>query len=171
MDELSTTFAQTEADPRLQVILQQICVLTGMQFVAVAYVSDDRWICCQVEDALDFGLEAGSELDIRKTICDEVRTFGKSIWFDNCANDPAWWDHSVPVLYGFKSYFALPIELGGQFFGTLCGLDPQPRVESIGLHLAKLELFAAEIASLLIENGWQEKLLKLTGSTISDRPF
>ena len=159
MDELSKLFAEAVADDRLQNILQRACSVTGMRFAAIAYVTDDRWICCQVEDDLDFGLDAGAELEVRKTICDEVRTFGKSIWFDNSANDPAWWDHSVPILYGFKSYFAIPIKLeGGQPFGTLCGLDPLPRIESIGPHMNELKGLAAEVASLLIENGWQARL-------------
>ena len=54
-------------------ILEVVCRATGMGFAAVARVTDDRWIACAVRDEINFGLQPGGELDVRTTLCDEIR--------------------------------------------------------------------------------------------------
>lgn len=115
-------------DPAIHQILEEVCDLTGMGFAAVARVTDQRWIACQVVDRIEFGLDPGDELDIKKTICDDIRKCGQAIIIDEVGADPHWSRHPVPVLYGFESYASVPIVLeDGTFYGTLCALDPQPR--------------------------------------------
>lgn len=115
-------------DARLQAMLRQICDISGMGFAAVARVTENRWIACLVEDRIEFGLDAGGELRIRETICDEIRGRGEAIVFDDASDDIKWSRHPVPVLYGFKSYISFPVYLDdGSFFGTLCAIDPAPR--------------------------------------------
>jgi hypothetical protein len=54
-------------------ILDVVCRSTGMGFAAVARVSEERWIACQVLDNIHFGLEPGGELKVESTICHEIR--------------------------------------------------------------------------------------------------
>jgi len=134
----------------ISTVLQTVCDLTGMGFAAVARVTDTRWIACQVLDKIDFGLEPGAELDLKTTICDEIRDGGNPIVIDHVAADPAWRTHHTPVLYGFESYISLPIRLAdGSFFGTLCAIDPEPRSLSAGDMMATMRDFAARIAAIL----------------------
>ena len=42
-------------------ILDVLCRSTGMGFAAVARVTDDRWIACQVMDQIAFGLGRGGQ--------------------------------------------------------------------------------------------------------------
>lgn len=64
--------------------------------------------------------------------------------------DPAWQTHPVPILYGFESYVSLPIKRAdGSFFGTLCAIDPAPRVLRSTEVVAILEGFARRIAAKL----------------------
>ena len=93
--------ADLGADPEIQALLGRVCELTGMGFAAVAHVSETRWIACQVDDRVAFGLKPGDELEIKKTICDDIRATGRAIAIDNTAADPDWWNHPVPILYGF----------------------------------------------------------------------
>lgn len=112
----------------LRQLLNQVCAATGMGFAAVARVTEHQWIACQVEDKIEFGLNPGQELEIKKTICDEVRESGEAVVFDDASDDIRWSRHPVPVLYGFRSYCSFPVYLDdGSFFGTLCVLDPEPR--------------------------------------------
>lgn len=149
-DSLSNEIAALGDDPEIRAILTEVCALTGMQFSAVAYVTEDRWIACQVEDRIEFGLSPGEELEVRKTICDEIRQYGQRIVIDDVGTDPDWWNHPVPVLYGFHSYVSLPIMLeDGGFFGTLCALDPAPRAQSIVPQLDRLEQLARRVAEIL----------------------
>jgi len=149
-DELSYEAVALGDDDAVKQILAEICAITGMGFAAVARVTEDRWIACQVEDQIDFGLEAGAELEVRKTICNEIRESGEPVLIDNTDTHHDWWNHPVPVLYGFHSYVSLPIQLkDGRFFGTLCALDPAPRDDHLHDHLAQLEALAARIAMIL----------------------
>ena len=128
MSELNTESIALGRDERLRAMLREICDATGMGFAAVARVTEQRWIACQVEDRIEFGLEPGGELKVRETICDEIRDSGEAILFDDASDDIKWSRHPVPVLYGFKSYCSFPVYLDdGSFFGTLCAIDPAPR--------------------------------------------
>nr|WP_254447776.1 GAF domain-containing protein [Sphingomonas sp. ID1715] len=110
-------------------VLAELCALTGMGFAAIACVTEDRWIACQVLDQIDFGLTPGGELDVSTTICDDIRKTQRAIVIDHVREDRNWCTHPTPILYGFQSYVSLPLKLrDGSFFGTLCAIDPQPRL-------------------------------------------
>lgn len=134
-------------------ILDLLCSVTGMRFAAVARVTEERWVACSVKDGVGLGLEPGGELDIGKTICQEVRSCREPVLIDHVAEDPQWRAHPVPELYGFQSYVSMPIILpDGSFFGTLCALDPKPaRVRTphvTGMFSLFAELIAFHLDSL-----------------------
>ncbi|MEA1073071.1 GAF domain-containing protein [Sphingomonas sp. LY160] len=151
-DKLSHTIAEWGDDPDIRAALAEVCELTGMGFSAVAFVSEDRWIACQVDDRIEFGMDPGGELEIKKTICTDVRQCGEAIVIDDTSEDPDWWNHPVPILYGFKSYLSIPLNLDdGTFFGTLCAIDPRPRDVPLKKRLPDLESVAQKVARLLSE--------------------
>jgi signal transduction histidine kinase len=123
-------------------LLEVVCRTTGMGFAAVARVTQDHWIACAVRDEIDFGLTAGDELVVSTTICSEIRDSGKAVVIDHVAENPRFRDHHTPKTYGFQSYISVPIRYRGEFFGTLCAIDPRPaRVEAPEV-VATFELFA-----------------------------
>jgi signal transduction histidine kinase len=147
----------------LPTILDTVCRITGMGFAAVARVTEDRWIACGVEDRIAFGLKPGGELDITTTICHEIRASETPVVIDDVDSDPLYATHHTPLLYGFKSYISVPIILpSGEFFGTLCAIDPSPAhlsrpeiantftlfADLIGLHLATSDTLARAEARL-----------------------
>ena len=149
-DGFAKQVAREGDDPEISSILLEVCNATGMGFVAVARVTEDRWIAAQVLDRIEFGLDPGEELDVKKTICDEIRECGQAIIIDRIAEDPAWRTHPVPMLYGFESYVSLPIFLAdGTFYGTLCAIDPQPRRLSGTETVATLRSCADRVATIL----------------------
>jgi signal transduction histidine kinase len=108
-------------------ILEVVCQTTGMGFAAVARVTEDRWIACSVRDEIGFGLKPGGELELKTTICHEIRGHRTPVIIENVDEDPAYRDHHTPKLYGLQSYISMPIILSdGSFFGTLCAIDPRP---------------------------------------------
>lgn len=108
-------------------ILDVVCRLTGMGFAAVARVTEDRWIACNVKDDIAFGLEPGGELQVETTICHEIRQSREAVVVNNVSEDEKWCQHHTPIQYGFQSYISMPIILpDGRFFGTLCAIDPWP---------------------------------------------
>lgn len=135
-----------EAVPR---ILDVVCRTTGMGFAVVARVTGDSWTACAVRDEIDFGMSPGDELPIRTTLCDQVHNTGQAVVIDHVAEDPDFRDHRIPAQYGFQSYISVPIRLNGQFFGTLCALDPHPARLKDSQTLATFELFADLIAAHL----------------------
>lgn len=111
----------------LPTILDVISQTTGLGFVAVARVTAERWITCGVLDKLNFGLKPGDELQIETTFCREVRQNDKLVVIDHVEQSPEYLNHPIPIQYGFQSYISVPIiTKSGEFFGTLCALDPQP---------------------------------------------
>jgi signal transduction histidine kinase len=143
------TLAKIDVVPR---ILEVICRTTGLGFSAVARVTEDRWIACAVRDEIAFGLKPGGELQVETTICDEIRDSGQLVVIDHVAEDETFRDHKTPKMYGFQSYISVPIYLrGGQFFGTLCAIDPRPArlntVATVGMFKLFAELIAFHIES------------------------
>lgn len=131
-------------------ILEVVCRTTKMGFAAVARVTEDRWVACAVRDEIQFGLEPGGELQIRTTICDEIRKSGEGVVIDYVSEDMNFCRHPTPKMYGFQSYISIPIiRSNGEFFGTLCAIDPQPArlntPETVGMFKLFTELIALHL--------------------------
>ncbi len=134
-------------------ILSVICRTTGMGFAAVARVTEERWVACQVLDNMDFGLRPGDELKVETTICDEIRQTGRAVIIDSVSEDGLYRNHDTPALYGFQSYISVPIILpNGSFFGTLCAIDVKPHLLNTPETVGMFELFAELIAFHLDAN-------------------
>lgn len=162
-DDLARACAELGDDPEVRALLTRVCDLTGMGFAALAFVSERRWVACQVEDRVAFGLKPGDELEIKQTICHEIRDCGRAIAVDDVGSDPDWWNHPVPILYGFRSYVSLPLKVGDKFFGTLCALDDAPRERSLQLILDELEAVAEQLASI-VESRFPPEAIIATGT-------
>ena len=127
MSELERDVSDIARIKAIPTILDIICRMTGMRFAAVARVTEDRWIACEVRDEIDFGLKPGGELEVETTLCNEIRQSGTAIVIDHVAQDEVYCRHHTPELYGLQSYISMPIVLSdGTFFGTLCAIDVQP---------------------------------------------
>lgn len=109
-------------------IFEVIKLTTGMRFAAVARVTNERWVTCAVVDEIDFGLEPGGEIPIAQTFCTRIHNNHKPVVYDDSLNDPEYSKDELAQSYDFRSYISVPIILpDGSFFGTLCGLDLEPR--------------------------------------------
>ncbi|GGP26009.1 GAF domain-containing sensor histidine kinase [Silvimonas amylolytica] len=123
-------------------LLDVVCRTTGMGFAAIARVTSDRWIACQVKDDIGFGLAAGGELVVETTICHEIRQHQELVVIDDVDADPLYATHHTPQLYGLKSYISIPIYHHGEFFGTLCAIDPHPHKLNTPAVVGMFRLFA-----------------------------
>jgi len=145
-----TYVREIEAIGAVPKILETVASLTGLGFVAIAHVAEDSWTTCAVWDKLNFGLKVGDELDVTTTLCEEVRSTRKSIVIDHVEVSEQYYNHHTPRIYGFQSYFSVPIfRRDGSYFGTLCGLDPKPMKLSAAPMVSTLELFAEVISGQL----------------------
>lgn len=151
MDDVTQAVERLRSDPTIEAILDHVCRDTAMGFAAVARVTDTRWVACQVLDKIEFGLQPGDELELKTTICNDIRGSGTAIFIDHVAADTDWRTHPIPALYGFQSYASVPIVLGdGRFFGTLCAIDPEPHDVSSPEVVAMMRGYAEQIAKLLV---------------------
>lgn len=148
-------------------ILDVVCRTTGMGFAAVARVTEDRWVICQVRDSINFGLKPGGELELRTTLCDEIRDSRVPIVIDEVTVDPLYSGHHTPAKYGFQSYISMPIILpDGKFFGTLCAIDPRPMQLKNPGTIGMFKLFAELIAFHLDAN---ERLATAQAQLVDER--
>ena len=153
--------------PAVETILEVVCRTTGMGFAAVARVTEDRWIACQVRDEIAFGLKPHGELKVETTICNEIRQTGREVVIDHVAQDDAFCGHPTPAMYGFQSYISVPIVVPGKgFFGTLCAIDPRPANLRTPHIVGMFRLFADLIASHLDA---QERLNNATATLVDER--
>lgn len=131
-------------------MLNVLCQTTGMGFAAIARVTEERWITCSVKDDISFGLKPGDELELKTTICNEIRQRNEAVVIDHVAKDPEYRDHHTPAMYGFQSYISVPIiRKDGTFFGTLCAIDPNPHQLNSPAVIGMFELFCDLISFYL----------------------
>ncbi len=136
--------------PIIPTLLEAIVLATGMGFVAVARVTESRWVTCRAVDTISFGLKAGDELEVESTLCHEVRQYDEEIVIDDVNLDPVYVNHHCPARYGFRGYISVPIRRAdGSFFGTLCAIDPQPHKLKTDRVLGMFRLFAKTIGEVL----------------------
>ena len=133
--------------PIVENLLDVVCQTTKMGFAAIARVTDERWIVCSVRDDISFGLTPGDELELKTTICNEIRQHKNPVIINHVAEDPEFKDHHTPLQYGFQSYISMPItRKDGRFFGTLCAIDPNPHNVNTPEIVGMFTLFADLIA-------------------------
>ena len=138
------TIAKIDA---VSTILDVILKTTGMGFAVVARVTDQKWIACAVADHIDFGILPGGELELETTLCHEVRMYNAAVVIDHASLDEKYSLHHTPRIYGIESYISMPIVLkSGNFFGTLCAIDPSPASINNAQTLALFKLFAELIS-------------------------
>ena len=143
----------------IPMMLDVICRTTGMGFAAIARVTEDRWLACSVRDEVSFGLTAGAELEIKSTICNEIRQNRQPVIIDHVDFDEDFQTHHTPKMYGLQSYISFPIILkNGEFFGTLCAIDSKPaKVKDpkiMGTFLLFADLLSFHLQSIeLMERG------------------
>ncbi|MBP2301181.1 sensor histidine kinase [Azospirillum picis] len=146
-EDFAETIEKLAGIAAVPTILDVVLRMTGMGFAAVARVTHSRWVACQVLDPLGFGLKPGDELPIESTLCNEIRSHRQTVVFDDAAEDAQYCDHHTPRIYGLRSYISEPIILaGGQFWGTLCAIDPNPAKVNNPEVLGAFKLFAELIA-------------------------
>ncbi|AHG39465.1 diguanylate cyclase [Pseudomonas syringae CC1557] len=144
-------------------LLRLVTRLTGLRFAAIAKVTDSSWTACAVYDEINFGLEPGHELKLEATLCNELRQHRQPIVINELATDAVYAEHPVPKLYGFQSYFSLPIVFpNGDFFGTLCGLDTLPAQLDDHDTLDTLKVFCTLIASTLYAHYQLQEIQEVT---------
>lgn len=151
-DSFAAAVVTQGEDEQIRAIVAEVARITHTGFVAVACVTEDRWIACQVSDEIEFGLKPGDELEIEATICNEIRQCGEAVVIDHVDAHPEWQTHPVPAQYGFQSYASFPIFLNdGTFYGTLCAIDPSPRALSAKTMVDVLQKHAKRLGAILSE--------------------
>lgn len=111
----------------LPTLLEVLCDLTGMRFVAVARVTERTWTACAIKDSISFGLPVGGQLPVESTLCLESKHLNAPIAINQASTDPLYRNHHTPRIYNIESYVSVPIVLkSGKYFGNLCAIDPAP---------------------------------------------
>jgi signal transduction histidine kinase len=147
---IAADIAAIQSIESVPTILETVAAITGLRFVCVARVTGDSWTTCAVLDRLEFGLKVGDGLDLTTTLCEEVRDTGVTVVIDNVSTDERYRDHHTPRIYGFQSYISVPLfRPNGDYFGTLCGLDPVAAKLSVPAVMDSMALFSQLISRQL----------------------
>jgi PAS domain S-box-containing protein len=148
---IAADIAAIQSISAVPTVLEAVSEITGLRFACVARVTGESWTACAVLDKIGFGLQPGGELDVATTLCNEVRSTNAAIVIDKASDDKQYCNHLTPQMYGFESYISIPLHrANGEYFGTLCALDPIPAKVSDTKIVSTLKLFA-ELISLQLE--------------------
>jgi len=174
--EFQRDIQQINQIPAVAKILEVVCSSTGMGYAAVARVTKDRWIACAVEDRINFGLGVGGELKVETTLCHQVMHLSETVAIDHVKQDPVYFDHHTPKKYGLQSYISVPLFLtNGDFFGTLCAIDPSPATvnneKTINMFKLFAELIAFHLEALQNLTSTKEQLLEEQNNTETREQF
>jgi signal transduction histidine kinase len=167
LTDQAADIASIQSISSVPTILAAVSALTGLRFVCIARVTADSWTTCAVLDKLGFGLKVGDGLDVATTLCEEVRDTRRAVVIDHVAQDPTYRDHHTPRQYGFQSYISIPVfRPDGDYFGTLCGLDPLPAKLSNDATISSMTLFAQLITKHLET---EDKLQQSQSALLNER--
>ncbi|WJG08874.1 GAF domain-containing sensor histidine kinase [Aliiglaciecola sp. LCG003] len=144
-------------------IMKMLSDATGLRFICIARVTDSKWTTCAVLDLVNFNLNPGDQLDIDTTFCNQVRKSTQPIIIEHAQNDGHYSQSPIPTMYGFESYFSFPIySKDGNFFGTICGLDPLPAK----LKTSEIELKIKSFAELISRQITADERLNIAESEL-----
>ncbi len=165
VDNFDMDIVRMSQIPSIDHILEVICNSTGMGFATIARVTKDRWVAFAVNDKINFGLRVGGELKVETTLCHEVMNAKETIAIDYFDLDANYSNHHTPKLYGLQSYISIPIILkNGEFFGTLCAIDPKPALvnnkKTINMFRLFAELIAFHLDSITVLDETEAKLVE-----------
>ena len=151
-DDFAADIALVQGLPAVPRILSVCLSASEMGIVAVARVTEGRWIACAVLDRIGFGLGPGGELPIDTTLCGVVRDTRHPIVIEHASREAEWCDHPTPRALGYESHVSVPIVLsGGEVWGTLVAIDPRPlpvrAPDTIATFTLFSELLAVQIAA------------------------
>lgn len=150
-------------------MLSVLCQTTGMGFAGVAYVTDEFWLLCSAHDNINFGLKPGDQLDVKTVLCNELKVTAAPLVISDIDANPYYSNHITPLTYGFKSYVSVPIfRKDGQYFGSLFGIDPQPKQLNTEAVSGMLTLFS-QLISVHLSTNEQMKLSEVQFN--KDRAF
>ena len=131
-----------------------------MGFAAIARVTDEKWITCTTNDLISFGLKPGDELKLETTLCNEVRQTNQAVFIDHVAEDEEYRNHHTPKIYNIQSYISMPIyRKNGEFFGTLCAIDPNPAKINTPEIVGMFTLFA-DLISFHLQSQEETEIVK-----------
>ena len=122
---------------------------------SVSRVEGEDWILLKVDDEV-YDVGDNTVLKWRDSFCSRM-VRGKGPMFDHdCKESSAYADAPIGRQLQIGAYVGIPLKLpDGRIFGTLCGIDPEPRAAFSETFKASIKL-ASELLSLILSQEIRE---------------
>lgn len=135
-------------------VLRHLDRRAPMGLWAVTRVDGDRYVLLSTwaaDPAAGFRARRGTVLPFRDTVCHRmVRDLGPRV-APVVAEIPSYASAPLVRALGLGSYVGVPITVGGRIFGTICGIDREPRNGSLR-EVLPTALLGAEALGLAAES-------------------
>jgi diguanylate cyclase len=131
-------------------VIDYLKTAVPMGFWSVSRHLDGRQVYLQVSDDA-YGREPGGSHAWSDSFCQHV-VAGRTPQIAPRAMDvPEYAEAGVARVLRIGAYIGIPIPAGdGEVFGTICGLDPSPRPQSLTRHAPTLNLLATLLGQIII---------------------
>jgi diguanylate cyclase len=109
----------------------------------------DDWIPVAIHD-LHYGLERGMRFPWRDSLCAAMINGEGPMLASNAADVPAYASSKAMQQWQIGTYIGCPLfDQDGRLYGTLCGIDPQPRELDEARILPRLALVVRSLATFM----------------------
>lgn len=116
------------ADPDLlDDALDLINAAIGAPFTVASRIDDGRFTVVGIADRLDTPFRVGREFDCAETFCVRIAETGTEEAVPAVAGDDRLSSTYPHTALGLDAYLGVPIEVGGEFYGTVAVCDTEPR--------------------------------------------
>ncbi|GAB4188705.1 MAG: hypothetical protein OHK0022_00730 [Roseiflexaceae bacterium] len=162
----------------LNTYLEVVGRMVGVRSAFVAHLTNEVMEVLGAWDDNGCGIPAGGVEPLEETFCQYVRASATPVMVTQADRDPRVQNVSTRNTFNIGSYLGVPLIVeNGELFGTLCLLDPEPRLFSddhvhmltiVGQQLARL--IERELLHKTIDNASQTKRdLQTTLSTLDEQ--
>ncbi len=121
----------------------------GFGLWMVTRVDGDDWIVLAAEDH-GYGVTAGTLFRWSDSFCSRMVIGSGPRVAPNVSTVPVYVDAPIGQQVPIGAYVGVPIQSGGELFGTLCAINPIAMPESIQAELPLIELLAGLLGNILV---------------------
>ncbi len=121
----------------------------GFGLWMVTRVDGDDWIVLTAEDH-GYGVAAGNLFKWSDSFCSRMVVGNGPRVAANVSIVPVYVDAPIGQQVPIGAYVGVPIQAGGELFGTLCAINPTAMPDSIQSELPLIELLAGLLGNILV---------------------
>jgi len=158
-----TTARDLDFDAKVRALLLMGCERLGLPVGLLSHVEGDRYKVVQAVTP-DNSIVRGQTFELGQTYCDEMLRTDATICFEHAALSE-WRTHPAYQFCQLEAHIGVRIEVGGQVYGTLNFMSPEPRkLRFTETDRGMLKLMAQWVGNEIERRDTEDEMRKLSAA-------